>query len=334
MQGSNETVETIAALAAQARELIRPLVRPGERCALLGFPNYANVGDSAIWLGQRALLESLGARVVYVSDDRRYDAATLRARVGNGPVFLQGGGNFGDLWPHHQVFREAAVQAFPTSPFIQLPQSIHFSERESLARARRTLGAHPRLTLMLRDRPSFDIARTEFPGATSLLCPDMAFLLGPRPRPAAPACDVVTLAREDLERASEGGAAGARVAGPIVDWAHDGAVAAQVGRAVRRLLGPPALAGLRPRPYDALARLRVATGFHILSRGRVVLTDRLHGHVLSLLLGIPHVVLDNSYGKLSSFLDAWTGHLPLLRQARTPEEARACVVDVLRSAGG
>jgi pyruvyl transferase EpsO len=28
---------------------------------------------------------------------------------------------------------------------------------------------------------------------------------------------------------------------------------------------------------------------------------------LSLLLGIPHAVLDNSYGKLGRFLDIWTG---------------------------
>jgi pyruvyl transferase EpsO len=32
----------------------------------------------------------------------------------------------------------------------------------------------------------------------------------------------------------------------------------------------------------------------------------LHGHILATLLGIPHVILDNSYGKLSSFYRQWT----------------------------
>ena len=34
-------------------------------------------------------------------------------------------------------------------------------------------------------------------------------------------------------------------------------------------------------------------GFMYLSRGRVVATDRLHGHILSTLMDIPHVLIDN-----------------------------------------
>ena len=40
--------------------------------------------------------------------------------------------------------------------------------------------------------------------------------------------------------------------------------------------------------------------------GRMVLTDRLHAHILSLLLGKPRIVLDNSYGKIAKFADMWT----------------------------
>jgi pyruvyl transferase EpsO len=36
-----------------------------------------------------------------------------------------------------------------------------------------------------------------------------------------------------------------------------------------------------------------------------VITDRLHGHILCTLLGIPHCVIDNSYGKIGGFADAW-----------------------------
>ncbi len=42
------------------------------------------------------------------------------------------------------------------------------------------------------------------------------------------------------------------------------------------------------------------------SRGRVVVTDRLHGHIFCILMGIPHVILDNSYGKLMSFHQTYT----------------------------
>jgi pyruvyl transferase EpsO len=56
-------------------------------------------------------------------------------------------------------------------------------------------------------------------------------------------------------------------------------------------------------------------GLRLLSAGHVVVTERLHGHVLCLLAGIPHVVLDNSYGKVRAFVEAWTAGHPLVRWA-------------------
>jgi pyruvyl transferase EpsO len=53
----------------------------------------------------------------------------------------------------------------------------------------------------------------------------------------------------------------------------------------------------------------------------VVITDRLHGHILCTLLGIPHVVLDNSYGKIQGFLESFTGECELVRRAESPAEA-------------
>jgi exopolysaccharide biosynthesis protein PssK len=64
-------------------------------------------------------------------------------------------------------------------------------------------------------------------------------------------------------------------------------------------------------------------GCRLLARGKVVVTDRLHGHILSLLLGIPHVLLDNSYGKLRHFHETWTWSMPRVRWVESSAEARA-----------
>jgi pyruvyl transferase EpsO len=48
----------------------------------------------------------------------------------------------------------------------------------------------------------------------------------------------------------------------------------------------------------------------LLSRGRVVITDRLHGHVLATLLGLPHCVMDSQYGKVRALWDTWTHEVP------------------------
>jgi pyruvyl transferase EpsO len=55
-----------------------------------------------------------------------------------------------------------------------------------------------------------------------------------------------------------------------------------------------------------MARARTIAGCWLLSRGRVLVTDRLHGHILAVLAGQPHVVFDTANGKLRAFYDTWT----------------------------
>jgi exopolysaccharide biosynthesis predicted pyruvyltransferase EpsI len=62
-----------------------------------------------------------------------------------------------------------------------------------------------------------------------------------------------------------------------------------------------------------------------------VITDRLHGHILCALLGIPHVLVDDRYGKVGSFFSSWTSDLRTARFARDPGQA-ASLADELRRA--
>jgi pyruvyl transferase EpsO len=52
-------------------------------------------------------------------------------------------------------------------------------------------------------------------------------------------------------------------------------------------------------------------------------TDRLHAHILSVLLDLPHVVLDNNYGKVSGFMSCWTAGFPGVSTATSLPEALA-----------
>lgn len=47
-----------------------------------------------------------------------------------------------------------------------------------------------------------------------------------------------------------------------------------------------------------LAAKRVDLGNEILSLGRVIVTDRLHASILSLLMGKPHVMINDRYKKV------------------------------------
>ncbi len=322
----------IAALRAAIHATLGPLLAGTSRVALIGFPANANVGDSAIWLGTLAYLRETGKTVCYMCAGDVYSRSALAARLGRGVILLAGGGNLGDVWPLPQALREQVVQDFPRTPIIQLPQSIHFEHAEALERARAILDAHPALTVLVRDRRSWDLARTHF-RAPSMLCPDMAFALGQLERSDPPLYPVLWLARSDRERVL--GPAPPSSVRPI-DWLDEAPTPVlRAERWLRALLRshPRAhrvLAGPLARVSAAAAGARLRRGCALLSRGRVVVTDRLHGHILSLLLGIPHVLLDNSYGKLRRFAETWTRDCPLVHFAADPVEAAAIAGEVAR----
>jgi exopolysaccharide biosynthesis predicted pyruvyltransferase EpsI len=314
----------VETLRARLEETLRPFISPADRVALIDFPNYPNVGDSAIYLGELACLASLGVPFPrFICDLRTYDRAELARRLGpGGVILLAGGGTFGDLWPAAQELREEIITSFPGHRIIQLPQTIHFDRREALQRTRSVVNGHRHIRLLVRDARSLEIARSEFT-APSHLCPDAAFALGPLARRAPATQQRLWLLRTDKE--SRHGVTSPR--GEVaVDWLEEPATwrrrasYALMG-AVRRKAIEPVARPLLMRLYASLARQRLARGLELLGSAQVVITDRLHAHVLCVLMGIPHVLLDNSYGKLSSFHQTWTAEVDNARWAQSPTEA-------------
>ena len=89
-------------------------------------------------------------------------ACRTRAGPAEGLIYLHGGGNFGDIWPAYQTYREAVLQQNPSQRIVQLPQSLHFSDPAAILRTQRAIAAHRDFHLMVRDRESFDFAEPAF----------------------------------------------------------------------------------------------------------------------------------------------------------------------------
>ena len=62
-------------------------------------------------------------------------------------------------------------------------------------------------------------------------------------------------------------------------------------------------------------------GFEILASAEFVITDRLHGHIMCTIMGIPHVLLDSKLKKNIFFHDTWTKDCDCTRVAGSFEEA-------------
>lgn len=305
--GSRAVVDRLAARITQCLARHDPAGLP---FALLDFPDHPNVGDSAIWAGEIAFFERIWGKKPAFAASNRVNWDDLERLVPEGPIFIHGGGNFGDVWPAHQQFRETLLDRYPGRPILQMPQSLHFSDEAAIARCARAIERHGALTLLVRDQESFDLARARFDCEVEL-CPDMAFCMGPLPRPIASRYPLLFLLRTDHETVLGGKALPALPPGAQVDdWLTEPADSRDraASRARRNSLFRLGTGGSARRALDycnLLAQARIDRGLRMLSAADHVVTDRLHAHILCTLLDIPHQILDNHYGKISRYVASW-----------------------------
>jgi exopolysaccharide biosynthesis predicted pyruvyltransferase EpsI len=320
---SKQNLDLIAKLKGMIHDCLKDCVSRDEPLAILDFPDIRNCGDSAIWLGEMAYLQDrFGKRPAYVSRMDDFSAEDLGRIMPTGPIFIHGGGNFGDIWDAHQDFRERVLERFPDRQIIQFPQSIHYKSQERVGKSARVIGRHKNFVLLVRDEESKQFAEKHF-DCQVRLCPDMAFCIGPV-QPAQAEFPVLAMLRSDLEKAVDANRS-TNPGVPKEDWTTESAKYVRVSKAFGAMSAFLALkpAEMRLRKLDAAAHNRFRRGIRQISRGRAVVTDRLHVHICSLLLGRPHAVLDNNYGKIRRFMAAFSGGSDLSYKATSLEDGIA-----------
>jgi pyruvyl transferase EpsO len=304
----------VEALRAIIRRVLDPLIPIGSDCVLIDFPHHANVGDSAIWLGEISYLQSRRCKLRYICDSQNYNQDALRAVLGESIVLLHGGGNFGDIYPNHQELKEKVIRSFPAHRIIQLPQSIHFAGGDNLVRAKLILAQHKDFHFVTRDTASHRLAQDHFQ-CKLYLCPDSALMLDLKPLASRQkSVNVVVLSRTDDEKASHiASVPNNAISSHVVDWLDEATPKYQwLYDWCHRRLGwgkskvPPfALNLLALLAANHMAQQRLDRGLAILGQGDIVITDRLHGIILAWMGGTTVYYTDNSYKKLSNFLSTW-----------------------------
>ncbi|MFV0384893.1 polysaccharide pyruvyl transferase family protein [Paracoccus sp. (in: a-proteobacteria)] len=305
--------------------IMQPLIPADGRFALLDFPDHFNIGDSIIYLGELIALQQLSRNRPRIVGSLTTAPQDLRRKDMPGTILLHGGGNFGDIWAAHQDFRLAVLERFPSHRVVQLPQSIHFSDPEKLEQTARAIGAHRNFTLMVRDRNGLELAQKHFDCET-LLVPDAACMLGEIAPVADAQIDTLAMLRNDREGRGDNARAHLPQDAVTEDWVNVQAWGLRERIFNKALIRHMPVSSIRMRATDRLfehsARKRLDGGVAQLSRAKVVVTDRLHVHLLCCLMRKPHVVLDNHYGKIANYMDAWEeakGTIRIQNVAELPE---------------
>lgn len=150
----------------------------GRKVVLWDLPYHKNIGDLLIWQGTLDLLEDIGARVLQC---RSFATCTFPTLDKDTTIVLNGGGNFGTLYPYYGEFRRKVLSRYPDNRVIIMPQSVYYDNtdwgRHILGLDREAICSHKNLVLCARDKYSYEFMNANFAGAETHLVPDAAFCI-------------------------------------------------------------------------------------------------------------------------------------------------------------
>lgn len=311
-------VKQLAAEHLKARAMRLP---SAPRAFVLLAADYGNIGDLAITAAQRNFIAQAakGHHVVPVPiSATRELIRSLRKQVVPGDlVTIIGGGNMGSLYPDIEELRQLVIRSFPKNRIVCFPQSLDWTQsRESdsaLAGILRTYSRHPDLHVFARESVSRDKLHSLFAGHPNVrigYVPDVVLSVSAaelgfdgRPEPSG----ILLCMRDDRERS----------------------LSPEQLAQLRKTLEDTGQAITVTDTHAGGARLDEAHCAHLLADklaqfagARLVVTDRLHGMILSLVAGTPCLVLPNSNHKIRQTWQDWLHDVPQLRfvePAQLPE---------------
>jgi hypothetical protein len=201
-----------------------------------------------------------------------------------------------------------------------MPQTLHFEDPAAFQRAMSVYSKHSDLHVVLGDRESYEMVCERLPRQRVYLCLDAAYFMidvipAVMQRLKSSADErTLYLIRRDKERKARGGLP---AAASIVDWyvgeaidVHDEALRAFAELGLEEILNTA---------DDRVSWRHFYHGCALLSGAKTIVTDRLHAHILSTMLGKANVLWDNSYGKNSRFFRTWRKHIPRFAQLALEE---------------
>lgn len=299
-------------MADTYRLSVEKILNGAQGYSLVDYPAHNNIGDSAIWVGEKEALTSIfGKTPDYVSSHQDYKC-DIEKFCSDGIIFIHGGGNFGDLWLNHHKFRIQIIKDYPHRRIVQLPQSIHFSGSEHLEETKSVIGNHKDFHLYVRDQASFDYATKEF-DCPVFLAPDAAHCIGTYISQTSQH-EIFSLVRTDRESLIPDLRNLLFSYGPVSDWEdideHFYKNESMLDNFFRRHIQykfPSSKLMMRYRSgiYDRKAEKAVTNGTRLLSQGKLVISDRLHAHIICCLMGKRHISIDNANGKVGEYIRKW-----------------------------
>lgn len=256
---------------------------------IIGSPNHGNMGDVAITWSTIKLLEQL------YPDDNVFDItmdefpyeidAIFHLLKSQDVIILQGGGNLGNMYPDDEMIRRYVISRFRNNRLIIFPQSVYFTDdsdgKKELEICSRIYSDNKNLYMLARDKYSFDIM-TKYFKALSTRTVDVVLsqkVQGNALREGAMIC-----LRGDKES--------------ILSDENKEEIVDVVNSLYSKVVTTDTVIEFDGNKNERFERL--ADKLEAFQNAEIVITDRLHGLIFSVITSTPCVVLPTVNTKITS----------------------------------
>lgn len=284
---------------------------PSKRAFIFLAADYGNIGDLAITSAQVAYLATQlnSYTVVRVPISRtRTQLRSIKRQISPSDlVTIIGGGNMGSLYPDIEELRQLVIRSFPSNRIICFPQTLDWDDSTISSRTLKdivsTYSAHRDIHVFAREtitRNKLALIFQDCPTVSIGFTPDIvlsatASILGATP--GRTPSGILRCLRDDRERALD----------PECYALLDEALAS-VGELVE--ITDTHVCG--SRLTEGQCEKLLSDKVNQFSAARLIVTDRLHGMILSVLAGTPCLVLPNSNHKIRQTWRDWLSDQPLV----------------------
>jgi len=234
-----------------------------------GCPQHANSGDLLLFAGLHSAILEAGLKIVQLLPWAEMPSLNSDADT----ILLHGGGNFGDLYPHEMQFRMNICRTFKNHRIIWLPQSFEYQCSDRAEADLREIESFRHVELWLRD--AWSLTKAAGYGLNRVcLVPDGLFGLRYTPATYARSGARVEIRRNDAESSDPSSGAS--------DWMLPGATMTHHASEAWEM---------------ARQRFRNVC---------MVVSDRLHVHLLCVLSDIPNILVADRFGKNRGLFQSFT----------------------------
>lgn len=256
-------------------------------------PSHSNLGDNAqtLLIGELLHAKFPAAHIMFFTDGFMY---YTRYRLipfirfflrKDARIFLHSGYHMTNLYPWEEWLNRAVIKAFMDRKIVALPQTINYTDKTEELKSMEIYNSHPDFTIMCRDEVSYEKCGHLFPKCKRLLIPDVVTAAIGKWNFNSVRDGVLLCLRNDAEA----------LVPPeiIVD------VRKELSSFGRVVMGDTTVADSNVVINKDLSGYlkRVWESY---SKYKLIITDRYHGTIFSLIAGTPVLVISSTDHKLSS----------------------------------